>query len=392
MRRDAQGFFYFVDRVGDTFRWKGENVATSEVAEVLMACPASSEATVYGVAVPGPDGPRRHGGARGRGGLRSSRAARGTSPRACPPMRAARSSCASSDAIAVTETFKQRKAPLVGEGFDPARRSADPLFVDDREAGGYVPLDPAVHARILAGGTPALRPAPASPARLHAAADLGDDDAGRRDEAGEAVEMVDHARVAGVARPATPAAASRAANRRALVAQRIELRRMDQGRRQPGKVAARSGESRGSSERPARRIVGEVAGHHGGIEQVAFREGALRGALLGEVEHRAEQELQRRRRRAARPRSAWAGDGGQRAAGRIAADRDAAGIDARSGRPSASTAAAAASASSIAAGNGCSGAEPVVDRNEAATGRWPGCGTGRRSVSRLPATRPPPWK
>src|SRR3989442_1940649 len=56
MRTDAQGFFYFVDRSGDTFRWKGENVATCEVAEALGAFPGVTEATVYGVAIPGTDG------------------------------------------------------------------------------------------------------------------------------------------------------------------------------------------------------------------------------------------------------------------------------------------------------------------------------------------------
>ena len=56
MRMDGAGFYYFVDRIGDTFRWKGENVATSEVAAVLMDFPGIAEATVYGVAVPGTEG------------------------------------------------------------------------------------------------------------------------------------------------------------------------------------------------------------------------------------------------------------------------------------------------------------------------------------------------
>src|SRR6266446_2635899 len=56
MRRDEKGFFYFVDRIGDTFRWKGENVATSEVSEAICAFPGVKEANVYGVAIPGTDG------------------------------------------------------------------------------------------------------------------------------------------------------------------------------------------------------------------------------------------------------------------------------------------------------------------------------------------------
>src|SRR5204862_796657 len=56
MRRDALGYFSFVDRIGDTFRWKGENVSTNDVAEALNVVPGVKEANVYGVAVPGHDG------------------------------------------------------------------------------------------------------------------------------------------------------------------------------------------------------------------------------------------------------------------------------------------------------------------------------------------------
>ena len=56
MRKDERGYFYFVDRVGDTFRWKGENVSTSEVAEAINAFPGIADANVYGVTVVGRDG------------------------------------------------------------------------------------------------------------------------------------------------------------------------------------------------------------------------------------------------------------------------------------------------------------------------------------------------
>ncbi|MEH6725334.1 MAG: long-chain-acyl-CoA synthetase [Hyphomicrobiales bacterium] len=56
MRRDALGYFYFIDRIGDTFRWKGENIATSEVSESLTGFEGILEANVYGVSVPGRDG------------------------------------------------------------------------------------------------------------------------------------------------------------------------------------------------------------------------------------------------------------------------------------------------------------------------------------------------
>ncbi len=67
MSRDRLGYYYFVDRVGDTFRWKGENVSTREVADVIAAAPGVAEATVYGVTVPHHEGQRRHGPPGGHG-------------------------------------------------------------------------------------------------------------------------------------------------------------------------------------------------------------------------------------------------------------------------------------------------------------------------------------
>jgi acyl-CoA synthetase (AMP-forming)/AMP-acid ligase II len=56
MRMDSSGFVYFVDRIGDTFRWKGENVSTNEVADALSRCTCVEEANVYGVQLPNADG------------------------------------------------------------------------------------------------------------------------------------------------------------------------------------------------------------------------------------------------------------------------------------------------------------------------------------------------
>ncbi|HEV7610444.1 MAG TPA: long-chain-acyl-CoA synthetase [Steroidobacteraceae bacterium] len=148
MRRDERGFYYFVDRVGETFRWKGENISTADVLTALMASRGVCDGIVYGVAVPGADG--RAGTAAlvvdAQFDLSAFRAdvARRLPVYARPVfLRLLR-------AIDFTGTFKPRKLELLDEGFDPARIE-DPLYFDDPRAQAYVPLDAALFAAISAG-------------------------------------------------------------------------------------------------------------------------------------------------------------------------------------------------------------------------------------------------
>ncbi|VDQ04018.1 unnamed protein product [Trichobilharzia regenti] len=53
---DEYGYIYFVDRLGDTYRWRGENVSTAEVERILDQAVGSLTATVYGVCIPGTEG------------------------------------------------------------------------------------------------------------------------------------------------------------------------------------------------------------------------------------------------------------------------------------------------------------------------------------------------
>ena len=146
MYTDDQGFWWFVDRVGDTFRWKGENVATTEVAAALRACPGVAAAAVYGVAVPGQPG-------------RAGMAAVVPEPdfdltavrerlKAVLPDYARPLFLRLVTNLEVTETFKPKKQALAAEGYDPALVT-DPLYLDDRT--GYVPLDAAVFGRLQTG-------------------------------------------------------------------------------------------------------------------------------------------------------------------------------------------------------------------------------------------------
>jgi len=149
MRKDEKGYFYFVDRIGDTFRRKGENVATSEVSEAICSFPGVMHANVYGVAVPGTEG--RVGMATlvtekelDLDGFRKHLASR-LPPYARPLFLRIR------NAMNLTGTFKYSKTDLIEQGYDP-QASQDAIYFDHPEVEAFVQLDQQLYDRIQHGG------------------------------------------------------------------------------------------------------------------------------------------------------------------------------------------------------------------------------------------------
>ena len=130
VRWDSEGRWWFCDRIGDTFRWKSENVSTAEVSSVLGTHPQIHEANVYGVEVPNHDG--RAGCAAVlfdtddvSEGLLDSVAAHAQSSLptyAVPPF------LRIVNAHQTTGNNKQLKAVLRGEGVSPEKTGADRVF------------------------------------------------------------------------------------------------------------------------------------------------------------------------------------------------------------------------------------------------------------------------
>lgn len=151
MRQDKLGYFYFVDRIGDTFRWKSENVATSEVAEALGVFDGVEQANVYGVPVPGYDGKAGMAAISAENGLDLSalysHLERELPAYARPVFLRLHGG---EDDAHTTGTFKLKKTDLVKEGFDP-KTIDEPLYFLDSKAGAFVPLDADLYDRIQAG-------------------------------------------------------------------------------------------------------------------------------------------------------------------------------------------------------------------------------------------------
>jgi len=147
MRTDADGYFYFVDRIGDTYRWKGENVSTNEVAERLLGCPGVKEANVYGVEVAGLEG--RAGMAGLVVGPEFDIKTFGDGVAQELPAYAQPVFVRILPALETTGTFKTRKMELVADGFDPGKIKG-PLYVHDPKK-GYVKVTKGVFEKIGAG-------------------------------------------------------------------------------------------------------------------------------------------------------------------------------------------------------------------------------------------------
>jgi fatty-acyl-CoA synthase len=148
MRKDDRGFFYFVDRIGDTFRWKGENVATSEVSEAICATPGVRQASVYGVAIPGTDGKAGMAALVPDGDLNLAAFRVDLANRlpnyARPVFLRIRSE------MEVTTTFKYTKSELVRQGYNPMATS-DPIYFNHPESEAFVRIDRGLYDQIATG-------------------------------------------------------------------------------------------------------------------------------------------------------------------------------------------------------------------------------------------------
>jgi len=147
MKTDADGYFYFVDRIATPSAWKGENVSTNEVAERLQGCPGVLEALIYGVEVPGAEG--RAGMAGLVVGPEFDIKSFGDRVTADLPAYAQPLFVRTLPQIDTTGTFKARKMDLVADGYNPAKIKGALYFKDPKK--GYVKITKGIFEKLSAG-------------------------------------------------------------------------------------------------------------------------------------------------------------------------------------------------------------------------------------------------
>jgi len=146
LRRDSDGYFYFADRVGDTFRWKSENVSTAEVSEVLSVYPDCIEVNIYGVQIPGHDGRAGMAAIVAKNSMdwnKFAEFALKNLPRYSVPIFIRKV-----PEVEITGTFKQRKVELVKEGMDPSTIKDELLWLDGHL---YKPFGADEYQRVVSG-------------------------------------------------------------------------------------------------------------------------------------------------------------------------------------------------------------------------------------------------
>ncbi|XP_063838763.1 long-chain fatty acid transport protein 4-like [Ostrinia nubilalis] len=148
---DELGYLYFRDRTGDTFRWRGENVSTTEVEGVISKLTGQRDAVVYSVEIPNIEG---------RAGmcgivdvddsLDLDELLKDLSkdlPKYARPIFIRKMT-----SVDLTGTFKMRKNDLQKEGYDPSKTS-DKLYYLDPKLDKYISLGKTEYESIISGQT-----------------------------------------------------------------------------------------------------------------------------------------------------------------------------------------------------------------------------------------------
>ncbi|NXI42847.1 S27A1 protein, partial [Galbula dea] len=146
---DDLGYMYFRDRSGDTFRWRGENVSTTEVEGTLSHILSQTDVAVYGVEVPGVEGKAGMAAIADPKGKVNPNVLYQELQKVLPPY-ARPVFLRLLPQVDTTGTFKIQKTRLQREGFDP-QQTSDRLYFLDLKLGRYVPLDECLYERICSG-------------------------------------------------------------------------------------------------------------------------------------------------------------------------------------------------------------------------------------------------